>query len=130
MKSFRSILLSIFFILSALVMGLDLCCEIKQVPNLIDHYTEHKAQDGDSFWDFLVEDYIDHGKGKNHHDENEHDDLPFHGNHQCQHTNILISSTIIFSVELDINPLEPSKGIYQFMFSSRYLETPFQPPRA
>lgn len=113
----------------ALVMTMDLCCELQKIPNLLDHYAEHKASDGDSFWEFFVEDYVDDDAGENHHNENGHDNMPFHGTHQCQHANVLFSSTATFSMEVFLRPLAPFNTSYQFTFSSPYLEAPLQPPQ-
>ncbi len=112
-----------------MIINMDLCCELPKIPNLLEHFAEHQADDGDSFLQFLVEDYIDHGTGEDHHNENEHDELPFHGSHQCQHTIVLFPSTLTFSIDINIQPLDSSKGAYRFTFSSPYLETPFQPPQ-
>ena len=117
------------FVVAVLAMSMDFCCELEKIPNLIEHYAEHKAVDGDSFWQFLVEDYIDHGEGENHHNENDHDDLPFHGSHQCHHSNVLVSLVLSFSIDLDMLLVDPTISTYQFAYSTIYMETPFQPPQ-
>ncbi|MEO9477573.1 MAG: hypothetical protein ABJG41_18650 [Cyclobacteriaceae bacterium] len=130
MNNIRSIVLSTIFITAAIVMSMDLCCEIQKIPNLLEHYAEHKATDGDSFWQFLVEDYIDHGSGENDHNDKDHDDLPFHGNHQCQHSTVLYTTNLAFPIGIEARQIEVSECKYQFSFASPYLENPFQPPQA
>jgi hypothetical protein len=112
-----------------LATGLDLCCEIQKIPNLVSHFAEHKALDGDSVFDFVVEDYIDHGSGSNHHDENSHEDLPFHGNHTCSHAPIYFSSAPSFLViQSDAEKIE-ARSFYNFHLTSPFLGELFQPPQ-
>ncbi len=112
--------------------NMDICCELQKLPNLFDHYEEHKKFDGDSFFQFLVEDYLNnYGDDQGHHDDSDHDDLPFHGQHQCCHGYIFIAppmelfelSTLNFSIQI-------RTGIYSFSLCSEYSESPFQPPKA
>jgi hypothetical protein len=111
------------------MMNMDICCEIQKIPNLMTHFAEHQSDDGDSFVEFLFEDYIDHGSAENHHDEKDHDDLPFHGNHQCQHTNVFYSTTPSFILEVECTFIEGNNIAYVFSLSSSDLDTPFQPPQ-
>ena len=129
MNLLRSISLSSFFIITALMMNMDLCCELPKIPNLIEHYAEHKSTDGDSFWQFLMEDYIDQESGHNHHNDGEHDDLPFHGSHTCHHAPVVFDSNITYSLSPLRLYLEKGNCEYHFPFLSIYLEAPFQPPQ-
>jgi len=113
-----------------LATGLDLCCEIQKIPNLVSHFAEHKALDGDSVFDFVVEDYIDHGSGSNHHAENSHEDLPFNGNHNCSHAPIYFSSVPSFLVIQSDTENTEAISFYNFHFISPALGHLFQPPKS
>lgn len=97
---------------------------------MVAHFAEHKAMDGDSVFDFVVEDYIDLGSDSKHHDENSHEDLPFHGNHSCFHGSIYFSqaSNLIVIVS-DLYRIE-ARTFYSFLFTSPVLGDLFQPPQA
>ena len=132
MNSILSISFGFLLLMQAMVPNMDLCCELQKLPNLFDHYEEHKEFDGDSFLQFLTEDYLnDKGDAQGHHDDSDHDDLPFHGQHQCAHGYVFIASlldriemgTIHFSTQT-------KASLYTFSISSEYLDTPFQPPQS
>jgi hypothetical protein len=113
-----------------MAMSLDVCCEIQKFPNLLAHFAEHKALDGDSVFEFVVEDYIDHGSGSNHHDENSHEDLPFHGNHTCSHAPIYFSSAPSFLVIHSDAEKTEARSFYRIHFISPALGHLFQPPQS
>ncbi|MEB2787099.1 hypothetical protein [Algoriphagus persicinus] len=120
------------FLMQSMGSTMDLCCELQKLPNLFDHYEEHQEFDGDSFLEFLAEDYLnDKDDVQGHHDDSDHDDLPFHGQHQCCHGYIFIApllgqtevATLYFSTLT-------RASCYSFSLSSEYSESPFQPPKA
>lgn len=110
-------------------MSMDVCCQIQKIPFLIEHFGEHKALGGDSIFEFVVEDYIDHGSGENHHNENSHENLPFHGNHTCSHAPICFSLISDFSVIQSDTEKTEAKSFYNFLFTSPALGERFQPPQ-
>lgn len=58
--------------------------DIVKIPELVEHYQEHKAKSGDDFFAFLNKHYG--GQKEQHESENHenHDDLPFHhSQHVC-----------------------------------------------
>jgi hypothetical protein len=129
MNQLRHIAILPLLILSTMAMSLDVCCQIAKFPNLLTHFAEHKALDGDTVFEFVVEDYIDHGSGSNHHDENSHEDLPFHGNHTCSHAPIYFSALYGFLViQSDTEKIE-GRSFYNFLFTSPALGELFQPPQ-
>lgn len=132
MNSILSISFSYLFLMQAMVPTMDLCCELPKLPNLFDHYEDHKEFDGDSFWQFLAEDYLNYkGDTQGHHDESDHDDLPFHGQHQCYHGYTFIAQ-LSNHLETDIFHFSTQTGatLYSFSLCSEYSESPFQPPKA
>lgn len=85
--------------------------------------------DGDSVLDFVVKDYIDHCSGSNHHDENSHEDLPFHGNHTCSHGSIYFSSVTDYLVgKSDMIKIE-LRSFYRIDHTSPAVGELFQPPQ-
>ena len=123
-KSFIALLL-----LGMLSMNLDLCCQIQKIPYLLTHFEEHQVLDGDSIFEFIVEDYIDHGSGENHHNEKGHENLPFHGSHTCSHAPIYFSTFNEFSLPKSNILKVQVQTYYKFFFTSPVLGELFQPPR-
>lgn len=112
--------------------NMDICCELQKVPALFEHFKEHKTIGGDSFFEFIVEDYIHHNdNNEGHHDHDKDENLPFHGQHQCNHAPIYLSYTFS-NIELGDKTfsLQTKGSYYQFSISSEYLETLIQPPQA
>jgi len=129
MNRIKSIFLSTLFIATALVMTLDLCCELPKIPNLLTHFWEHQEKDNDSFWKFFLEDYAHQEFGHNHHDDEEHEELPFHGSHQCHHAPVVFTGSVSYSLVPSTQFVETGNCGYRFSFSSIYLEAPLQPPQ-
>ncbi|SFB50473.1 hypothetical protein SAMN04489723_11471 [Algoriphagus aquimarinus] len=112
-----------------LSMNFDLCCQIQKIPFLLSHFGEHKVLHGDSVLDFVVEDYIDHGTDTTSHDEESHENLPFHGNHTCSHAPIYFSSIAEFLVAQSFTENIQAESYYNFLFTSPALGELFQPPQ-
>lgn len=109
---------------------MDLCEPIQKISNFITHYQDHKVY-GDSFFDYVVEDYIDNdAKNERHHNNQDKENMPVHSHQQCCHPLVFIIE--INSVLLDRLKFEEKKefNYYSFQLNSRYLESLFQPPRA
>lgn len=129
MNRIKSISSATILVTIALVMTMDLCCELPKIPNLIAHFSEHQKVSNDSFWQFLMEDYVHQESAQNHHEEGDHDDLPFHGGHSCHHVPVVFTGSLSYSFVPSTIFIETGNCGYQFSFSSIYLETPFQPPQ-
>lgn len=130
MKPYKSILPFTLYIFTLLVLNLDLCCEFSKIPNLLAHFSEHKEEHDDTLWQFLIEDFLQYDSNESHHDKGEHDDLPFHGSHVCQHAPIVFTSHQDYSIAASSVFIATGNCTYQSSFSSIYLEAPFQPPQA
>lgn len=129
MTKTKSILSATFFFIISLVMTMDLCCELPKIPTVLAHFSEHQSQDDNTYWQLIMEHYGHDGEGQNHHDEGDHDDLPFHGSHTCQHAPVVFTSNINYSLLPITLYVERGNCEYHFSFSSIYLEAPFQPPQ-
>ena len=129
MNRIKSISSATILVTIALVMTMDLCCELPKFPYLIAHFSQHQEEDNDSFLQFLMEDYIHHESDHNHHEDEDHDDLPFHGSHACHHAPVAFTDNLNYSLLSFTLYMERGNGEYRFSFSSIYLEAPFQPPQ-
>lgn len=131
MNFFASTSFAFLFLIQGLAPNMDLCCELQKLPNLFEHYEEHRACNDGSFWQFLVNDYLDvDGDSQDHHGDAEHDSLPFQGNHQCCNPPVFYASDQYFAlVVFDFIP--PTEfGYYSSFHPSEFLDSPFQPPKA
>ena len=111
---------------------LDMCCELKKLPALISHFEEHNAIGGDTFFEFIIEDYVYHDENSSgHHDHDKDDDLPFHGQHQCCHGPVFMTLFQYFpEIENFCLTNQVKVSSYSFSLCSEYSESPFQPPKA
>ena len=122
--------MSILFLFQGMSLDLDFCGSISEMSKVISHFQDHKVY-GDSFIDYVIEDYIDNDtKREEHHNDSDEQGIPAHSHQQCCQSLLLyVTNAYIPS----INPLnfEKRKQInsYKIIFSSRYLESPFQPPQ-
>ncbi|UXX78444.1 hypothetical protein N7E81_13870 [Reichenbachiella carrageenanivorans] len=132
MKSLIAILFATLFFLQAFVPNMDLCCEVPKIPVLFEHYKEHVAHDGISFFDFLNLHYGTDQESAAHHHGDEHDEkLPLHGEHQCNHAPMYYCSLEVpFQMSYQTFPMDITFGFYSFSLTSEYSESPFQPPKA
>ncbi len=127
-----SISLSLIFVVQMFAPNMDVCCELLKLPALFEHFEEHKAFDGDSFFEFIVEDYVHHDdNSEGHHDHDKDDDLPFHGQHQCNHLPVYVTHAFS-NIELEDKTfsIQTKGSFYQFLISYEYLEKLIQPPQA
>lgn len=129
MKALVSVLMSFIFLLQGVSMDMDLCEKIEELSAFITHYQDHKEYDGDSFFEYVVEDYFnDYGDKEGHHNGSEHDKVPSHSNHQCCHPIVFVTpsnSVAIKSIRFEGNTQFDQ---YTSQFNSRFLESLFQPP--
>lgn len=130
MNLIASISFAFLFLIQGLTPGMDLCCELQKLPNLFEHYEEHKACNDDSFLKFLVNDYLNFdGNSQGHHDNSDHEDLPFHSNHKCSCTSAFYASDQLFSLAVFEFSPQIKFGYYISFHPSEFPDTPFQPPK-
>lgn len=122
--------MSFLFLFQGMAANMEVCNQIEKISDFIVHYQEHKNFDGDSFFDFVYEDYIsDNQKTDDHHQDSEHDNAPVHSSHQCcQHFVFfaVFQPTLINSASYET---QHQFDYYTFQLNSRYLESLFQPPK-
>ncbi|MEH1008946.1 MULTISPECIES: hypothetical protein [Flavobacteriaceae] len=110
---------------------MDFCGPIKEISSVITHYQEHKVY-GDSFLEYVVEDYIDNDtKNEGHHHNPDKENTPFHSHNQCCHPLVLIIANNNLALTNRLKFEEKKQyNLHKVNFTSRYLESLFQPPRA
>ncbi|MDG4714596.1 hypothetical protein [Winogradskyella marincola] len=122
--------MSILFLFQGISIDMDFCGPIKDISKVITHYQDHKIY-GDSFLEYVVEDYIYNNTEKEeHHNDSDEQGIPAHSHQQCcqslllyvTNNNILSINQFIIEERKQINP-------HKEIFSSRYLESPFHPPQ-
>jgi len=121
--------MSILFFFQGISVEMDLCEQIQEISNFITHYQDHKVY-GDSFFEYVVEDYIDNdAKNEGHHNNQDKENIPVHSHYQFGHPVVFVANTN--TVLLNRLKFKEKKQFnsYSFNFNSRYLESPFQPPK-
>ena len=130
MKTVVSISMSFVFLFQGVATDMDLCDQIEKISDFIGHYEEHKAYDGDSFFEFLVEDYLnDIGDKEGHHKNSGKEKMPNHANHQCCHPLVFVTPSNTIAIKTLIFKTKSQYNHYSFHFNSRFLESIFQPPK-
>ncbi|MDO6601500.1 hypothetical protein [Arenibacter palladensis] len=123
--------MSFIFLLQGVAMDMDLCEQIEKISHFVDHYQDHREYDGDSFFEYVVEDYFNtDGDKEGHHTGSEEDKIPSHTHNQCCHPIVFVApanSVAIKSIRFE-NSIE--FGQYPFHFNSRFLDSLYQPPKA
>lgn len=110
---------------------MDLCGQIEKISHFITHYQDHKDFDGDSFFEYVGEEYFsDDHDGEEHHKDSNQNQSPSHSHHQCCHPLVFITPTN--AVALNFLKFEEKRQVnsYTAQFNSRFPESLFQPPRA
>ena len=129
MKIFVSISMSILFFFQGISIDMDFCGAIKEISNVITHYQDHKVY-GDSFFEYIVEDYIaNDAKSEGHHNNSDKDNVPVHSHHQCCHPVVFIANTATPLINRFKFEDKEQFNLYTVNFNSRYLESLFQPPQ-
>lgn len=130
MKLITSISLSMLFLFQGMGTDMDMCEQLEKISNFITHYQEHKVYDGDSFFEFIVEDYFnDDGDKEGLHDGSEKDKVPNHTHHQCCHPVVFIANSNSIEIKAHWPESKSQFDHYTSQFNSRFLESLFQPPR-
>ncbi len=109
---------------------MDLCEQLEKASNFISHYQIHKEYGGDSFYDYVTEEFFSNQEHSNaHHDGPHEDKTPVHSHHQCCHPSVFITTSSGVTFKAFIFKQKKQYANYSFQFNSRYLESLFQPPR-
>ena len=121
--------MSILFLIQGISIDMDLCEPIKKISNLITHYQDHKVY-GDSFLEYVVEDYIDNdAKNEGHHNNPDRGNIPVHSHHQCCHPVVFITNINTALINRLKFEEKEQFNLHAVNFNSRYLESLFQPPQ-
>ncbi|WP_225312556.1 hypothetical protein [Pseudotamlana haliotis] len=131
MKIFFSISMSILFLFQGISLDMDFCGSIKEISSIIAHYQDHKVY-GDSFLEYVVEDYFaSETKNEEHPHNHDKENIPVHSHNQCCHPLVLIiaNNTLAITNQLKFDE-KKQYNLHKVNFTSRYLESLFQPPRA
>ena len=121
--------MSILFFFQGISVDMDLCKQLNEISKFITHYQDHKVY-GDSFFEYVVEDYIDSdANNEGHHNNSDKENVPVHSHHQCFHPVVFITN--INTAVSNLLKFEDEKqfNYYTSHLNSRYLESLFQPPQ-
>ncbi len=128
MKSLAGIL-GFLFLLSGLLPHNDFC-ELRKLPALYEHYLEHLQEDGDSFFEFVYEDFLSkQGDKDGHHNKPPIQDLPFQNHTFQSHCCNFFPIVNTFKIHHPDVSTNTYNNEYAFHYSYLYLNTIFQPPR-
>ena len=122
--------MSLLFFFQGISIDMDFCGPIKEISNIITHYQVHKVY-GDSFLEYVVEDYVDNdAKNEEHHHNPDNDNTPIHSHQQCCHPLVLMieNNNLALTNQLRFEGKEQF-NLHKVNFTSRYLESLFQPPQ-
>lgn len=122
--------MSHIFLFQGMTLDMDMCQQFEKLSNFVSHYQDHKDFDGDSFYEYVFEEFFsgDHDE-KEHPNSSNQNQSPSHSQHQCCHPLVFIAPTN--SLVLTFMKFEGkiSSSSMTSKFNSRFLETPFQPPK-
>ncbi|UII27184.1 hypothetical protein LVD15_01795 [Fulvivirga maritima] len=122
-----NIIWAIHFMAVSLSPHTDLC-ELRELPEIFDHYQQHQADSSESFLEYFAEDYLSF-KSSDKHNHSESDSLPFHDHINHSHC---CNFTITDRPSIALNQKTERKlslPIYQFSASTSDLTNIFQPPK-
>ena len=104
--------------------------ELAKLPTLVEHFLDCKADKSESLLAFLDIQYGSQDQ-KPHNHQDEHDGkLPFQDHHSCHSCHIFIAFSPSPLPYHEMRLTESSFSKYQYIVSSEYLNTIFQPPKA
>lgn len=122
--------MSFLFLLQGITSTIDMCDKMEHFSDFMEHYQVHKDYDGDSFFEYVVEELFDDQGDKEHHKGVHENEAPAHSHHQCCHASLFVmhsNSMVMKSITVE---QAKQHTYYNFHFNSRFLESLFQPPRA
>ena len=116
MKKIASLTMSIMFLFQGMARDMDLCEQIEKFSNFVSHYQDHEKFHGDSFFEYVVEDYLSSKiDNDDHHPGSNKKQSPTHANHQCCHPLVFVTPTSIFAI-----------GLLKFETQQRFDNSTFQ----
>jgi hypothetical protein len=103
-----------------------------KLPVLLDHYTEHQAQDKAlTFTSFIYRHYFtDHSKDGHTERDNQ---LPFHSHEDCLTLKVSVAAPVFFQqISIQLIPIEVKTvfGFFNQNIPSAHLSTIWQPPKS
>ena len=130
MRILFSISMSLLFFFQGISLDMDFCGPIKEISSIVTHFKDHKVY-GDSFLEYVVEDYIDNdAKNEEHHHNPDKENAPLHSHHQCCHPLVLIVANNNSTLANRLKFGEKKQfNLHKVNCTSRYLESLFQPPK-
>ena len=121
--------MSLLFFFQGISLDMDFCGPVKEISSIITHYQDHKVY-GDSFFEYVLEDYIDNdANNEGHHNDSDKENVPVHSHHQCCHPVVFITNTSTDGSNLLKVEDKKQFNYYTPHLNSRYLESLFQPPQ-
>ena len=124
-------LVAILFLTIYVVFATELH-EFFKLPQLVDHFIEHKSENSKTTWiDFLTMHYTSPDSGIAHNTDDT--ELPFKSHHDCGNvSHIAFVSFEAFKLVIKSTPIESKKyNTYSTEFiSSAYLSSIWQPPKS
>ncbi len=118
------------FLFQGMARDMDLCEQIEKFSNFVSHYQDHEKFHGDSFFEYVVEDYLSSKiDNDDHHPGSNKKQSPTHANHQCCHPLVFVTPTSIFAIGLLKFETQQRFDNSTFQINSRFQESLFQPPR-
>lgn len=121
--------MSFLFLIQGITLDMDFCQTVHKISSFITHYQDHKVY-GDSFFEYVVEDYIENDtKNQEHHSNSDKDNIPVHSHHQGCHSIVYIINTNTALIDrLKFDEVK-QLNLHSVHFNSRNLESLFQPPK-
>mgnify|MGYP003628610615 FL=1 len=121
--------MSVLFFFQGISVDMDVCEPIQKISSFITHYQDHKVY-GDSFFEYVLEDYFDNEvNNKGHHNNSDKENMPVHSHQQYYHPVVFIANTSIAVFNLLKFEEKKQFNSYTFNFNSIFLESLFQPPQ-
>jgi hypothetical protein len=131
MKLISSLSMVVLFLFQGMNISVDFHEHLEKVSDFISHYQVHKAYDGDSFYQYVVEELFDHpSDGESHHTDSHEDNTPSHSHQQSCHVSVFVAPSNSVAIPSITAEQVKQHTYYNFHFNSRFLESLFQPPRA
>ncbi len=126
MRIFATLSLASLLLFQSLTPGMDWCCELPKVDNLVEHYQELSKNSSVSVTDFIVSHY---GNENTDHQDSHDGELPFQGNHSCCHVHVFIGYLNFTYPEYHSFGTKFIPVYYRYVDSSGISFPIFQPPK-
>lgn len=98
-------------------------CELNRIPTIYNHFLEHKEADGDSFLEFIYEDFLsDRGDRDGHHNNKPKEDFPFQSHSFHTHCCAYTLPCYDINISLPTIDLMAITNYYSFNYSFLYLD--------